>query len=145
MTATTHLLSGAALATFLPLPVAIPLAYASHFVLDSLPHFDIQDQVKEKKLKDFVLTVDTLSALVISITLLSTGHWALFLCGFLAFMPDIPHIIYFFTHNHKTHIERPANRFEAWHLQIQRFHSKPGILSEIVLSIVFGWLIIKNN
>jgi hypothetical protein len=39
MTLTNHLLTGAAIAKLLPSPVAIPIAFASHFVLDALPHF----------------------------------------------------------------------------------------------------------
>ena len=46
MTGTNHALSGAVIATFLPAPVAIPVAFMSHFVLDAIPHFSVD---KEKK------------------------------------------------------------------------------------------------
>jgi len=53
MTLTNHLLAGAALAKLLPLPLAIPLAFLSHFVLDALPHFgfvNIEDRMKHIRL-----------------------------------------------------------------------------------------------
>ena len=44
MTATNHALTGAAIATLgKATPIcAIPLAFASHFVCDSLPHFGLK-------------------------------------------------------------------------------------------------------
>lgn len=41
MTATAHALVGAAIAKAIPNPaIAIPLAFASHFIMDAVPHWD---------------------------------------------------------------------------------------------------------
>ena len=54
MTATNHVATGVLIAVVVPDPwVALPLAFASHFVCDALPHFDMQLPIKSRKFANF--------------------------------------------------------------------------------------------
>ena len=54
MTATTHAIIGTVIAAKIGNPaLAIPLALASHYVVDAIPHWDTSYKRREKKKKDF--------------------------------------------------------------------------------------------
>lgn len=56
MTATAHALAGAALVSFIPNPsVALPMAFASHFILDLVPHWDTGTHRREKSPRRFFI------------------------------------------------------------------------------------------
>lgn len=56
MTATAHALAGAALVSFIPnSSVALPMAFASHFVLDLVPHWDTGTYRREKSPRRFLV------------------------------------------------------------------------------------------
>ena len=46
MTATNHGLSGYLMGAVLPLPLAIPAAFLSHFILDKIPHYGVDNNQK---------------------------------------------------------------------------------------------------
>ncbi|MEI7683049.1 MAG: hypothetical protein WCJ24_01960 [Candidatus Saccharibacteria bacterium] len=93
MTATNHAVTGALVATFVHIPVlAIPLAFASHFALDALPHFDYPASDCHS-LKFFIwLVADIGFALSILTTLLilkPPGVYLLLTCSFVSMSPDL--------------------------------------------------------
>ncbi|MGH7240449.1 MAG: hypothetical protein ACREHG_10375, partial [Candidatus Saccharimonadales bacterium] len=104
MTLTNHLLAGAVISKFLPWPIAIPLAFASHFILDACPHFGFGSFEKARKqhgkLLFFALVADVVVAGLISWWLLQAGHWVWFITGLVAYSPDIVWI-YQFVRFHK--------------------------------------------
>src|SRR5206468_8014016 len=98
MTATNHALTGAfiGLAVGNPL-VAIPAAFASHFICDALPHFDVPGKTAEARIgsKAFLYLQIMLGGflclvLVAVLAVARPQHWltACF-CAFVATSPDI--------------------------------------------------------
>lgn len=139
MTLTNHLLTGAALAKFLPVPIAIPLAFASHFVLDALPHFGlrtIEKRMQRLKLFKAVIVADIVLGVFIAIWLIKSGHYFWLFNGLIAYSPDLLWI-YRFTIQEKFGKIKPTkgNRFIRFHRQIQKYERVWGIGVEIVYGV----------
>jgi hypothetical protein len=99
MTASNHAATGALVAAIVRRPeLAIPLAFLSHFVLDSLPHFGIDaptvQERNSRKLFWRILAADMVMALILLIVLPIVLHqrvawWISFSCIFVAMSPDL--------------------------------------------------------
>lgn len=96
MTATGHALVGASIAALVPNPaLSLPLAFASHYVFDKLPHWDPMTN-KADKSKDLILKETVLDVLIgyflvgiIFVLILNTANPTLvFLSAFVAQLPD---------------------------------------------------------
>ncbi len=97
MTATNHGLVGALIGATLPLPVAIPLAFVSHFVMDAIPHF-AANQTKQGKsnLYKLVMAVDSVVGGSLTVLMIINHRWDMLLCAWLAYLPDIPIVYHYF-------------------------------------------------
>jgi hypothetical protein len=139
MTMTNHILTGSILAKFLPLPIAIPLAFLSHFVLDSLPHFGIPDfdfdatKKKHKKLWGTVLILDMLLTVALSIWLIASGHLTWWLVGLVAYSPDLIWVYQFIVHKR---IVTQQNRLTRFHSGIQKYERIWGGAVEVVYGLL---------
>jgi hypothetical protein len=119
MLETPHVFIGAAIATAIPNPfIAVPLAFASHFVLEMVPHWNPHLNSETKKFgqptrrSTFITTVDATIALVsgsfiayqafpdmsLVVTILA--------CCFAAVLPDVMEGPYFFLHMKNAFIEK---------------------------------------
>jgi hypothetical protein len=139
MTLTNHLLTGAVVGKYLPWPIAVPLAFASHFVLDSLPHFGFKSQAGYQRHKKFwiaVVTADLLTSLLMSLWLLRAGHLSWWLVGFVAFMPDlvwVPWLVRVIIRGDTAEVgPRKEHWFIRFHAKIQRYERPWGICVELV-------------
>lgn len=56
MTGTNHMLVGAAIGTAFASPIAVPIAFLSHFILDTLPHYGIDENTA--RVNDRVWKID---------------------------------------------------------------------------------------
>lgn len=122
MTATNHSLTGAVIALSIANPaIALPAALASHFVLDSMPHFDFGKEsgvTKKSRLFRWLLLADMTVALAVIVTsmFLAPHKWLLIgLAAGLAASPDLmwfPHYLAAL----KDRVKRsgPLERFHAW-------------------------------
>lgn len=140
MTLTNHLLTGAVLAKFLPLPLAIPLAFASHFVLDAMPHFGfktIEERMRRIGIFRAVVILDIVTAAVTSVWLVSNGHIQWLLTGLVAYSPDLLWV-YRFTVEEKFGKTTPTqgNWFIQFHRNIQKYERIWGIAVEIVFGLI---------
>lgn len=97
MTTTNHAITGALIATVVKQPyLAIPLAFASHFVCDLIPHFELKWKFNSRKMW-IRLTADGLTALAVAIFLIINGvsnPVFLAVCGFAAMSPDLAWLYY---------------------------------------------------
>lgn len=100
MTGSNHTVAGALIAMTVTQPAAaIPLAVASHFVMDALPHYG--DNNKSSWLNrhfNYVLAVDGLvmTVFLLGILFAQPANWALiFLCAVLAVLPDVIWLPYY--------------------------------------------------
>jgi hypothetical protein len=109
---TPHVAVGAAIATKIPNPlISIPLALASHIVLDRIPHWNPHFYTETQKyghpkkesivfsIADVALSVG-LGLYVASRALPDQGHfWTILLASFAAVAPDVVKGPYFFLKN----------------------------------------------
>ena len=142
MTGFNHGLVRGLITKFTPLPIALPLALASHFILDTLPHYGIkQSKRDESKFWKIFFTFDALATLGLAIYAISTKHYAMFLGGLFATMPDylwVGRVIKTRSFNLSNH----SNRFTRWHANIQKYERPWGIWIEIPLSILLFYVVI---
>lgn len=122
MTATNHTVTGIVIGLSVVNPwLAIPLAFASHFVLDSLPHFGNRGHLSAAlRMLKFVLPFDMLLALgvLLLVLIIQPTHWPVAMAsGIAAASPDLWSIP-LFVHYLQTGKARPGTDAFA------RFHSK---------------------
>jgi hypothetical protein len=139
MTLTNHLLTGAALAKFLPVSIAIPLAFVSHFALDALPHFGyktIEERMCHLGIFKIVIMADVIFSVLIALWLLKSKHYFWLVNGLIAYSPDLLWI-YRFTVEEKFGKVKPTkgNRFIQFHREIQKYERVWGIGVEIVYGL----------
>ncbi|MDQ5972291.1 MAG: hypothetical protein QG553_450 [Patescibacteria group bacterium] len=126
MTATNHVVFGALVATVVQNPViAIPVALASHYALDALPHFDYP--VKgHHSLRFFIwLAIDCgiAASILASILLLQPANAGLMIaCGIAAASPDLMWLYYTIYKHGEDKDNWPL--FVKWHAAVQR-HTGP--------------------
>ncbi len=134
MTGLNHATTGIAIALVVKQPALAPfLAFASHFVLDSVPHFGHPKlQSITSVLKKYIaaeaisMTVVTLLAMY----LFPTHAFLIGLCAFVAFAPDL---IWFFTYfTPKSWIVRHLHYFIEFSKNIQWYEKPPGLIVEAV-------------
>lgn len=143
MTGLNHSVTGAVVGKLLPLPLAIPVAFASHFLLDALPHFG-EIFEKRKKLSRSIWIIDiTMTACFLSF-LFFAQQWTLLVCALVAMSPDFAWV-YRFTVSERFGAlpPRPANKFNTWHARIQRYESRKGLLLEIIWLFTLTILLAK--
>lgn len=139
-----HTIVGAALAAKIGNPaLALPLAFASHFVLDMLPHWNPHLRTEKRTLGDLhpktkrAIIVDVLVSIVVGVLIATTvlpdvKHFMVVLLGaFLAVLPDVVEGPYFFF-NHR-------NKFVTGLIAFQKSLQfsvpfLPGILTQLLLS-----------
>ena len=109
MLETPHVFIGAAIASKIPNPfIAIPLAFASHFVLEMVPHWnphlnsETQKYGAPTKRSTVIVAIDSTLALasgsfIAYQALPNVGHAVLILvCSFVSVLPDVLEGPYFF-------------------------------------------------
>jgi hypothetical protein len=140
MSGTNHAITGATIASVIGQPVlAIPIAFASHFLLDSLPHFGedihpLSNFTKKVWMIDFVLLSSFLLLLII------TSNWLLLAGAVAAISPDFAWIYRFVFKEKRGKLKPPKmNKFNNFHSSIQKYETKYGIIVEIF------WLIFVSG
>ncbi len=140
MVAINHALTGAIIGLVAGNPfIAVPAAVASHFVCDSLPHFDpampTERWLKTKTFRNMLIIDASLCvALVIVLALTRPEHWFLAaVCAFAATSPDFLWLNQFIkTRRHE--IWRP-NLFSRFSSAIQWFTAPIGAAVELTWAI----------
>lgn len=154
MTSTNHVMTGAVIAVAVKQPeLAIPLAFASHFVLDSIPHFGIyeDDVIRRNRhwLFRTVLSIDIplMITLLIVIPHLATAivaSWVVFASMAAAILPDSVWV-YRFIREQKTKKWEPGGWYPRFHQAIQWYEHPPGLIIEVAwfvaMAVVFDKLI----
>ncbi|MGH7157901.1 MAG: hypothetical protein ACREGD_02365 [Candidatus Saccharimonadales bacterium] len=138
MTGFSHTTTGVVIALSVHNPaLALPLALASHFVLDALPHYgdDTRDGT-DKAFRRFIL-VDAIAGFSITFLMmyLFPESWLLIgLCGAMSTIPDL-----MWLPNHVRQVRgqpsKPHNLFMRWHTKIQFEHPVWGIAAEVVWAV----------
>jgi hypothetical protein len=136
MTASNHAMTGAAIALAVKEPwLAVPLAFASHFVLDYIPHFGFEKfggYFKHKKGFHRLIRLDALLLACFLIFLFVSGApFLAFICAFVACSPDLAWVYrYSINERFGQFKPKPMNWFNRWHVAIQT-HIMKGFYIEI--------------
>lgn len=150
MIATNHALTGAIIGLTVAGPIALPLAFVSHFVLDSIPHYGDND--KRLKNTSFImqLLIDAVlcGLLVILLALTGAANWPLAVaCAFLAASPDFMWLPRFLRARRGQKEPRKKNWIIAFHSWVQWFQRPIGAVVEVVwlvsavsILVIYLWL-----
>jgi hypothetical protein len=142
MTASNHMLAGAVIAISIKQPLlVVPIALASHFVLDALPHFGVHkdDPLERNRHPVFkvVLTLDILLAITALLFVLlafrdpTVPTWLVLAGMLLAWIPDSVWVLRFFREIRHNRTFEHKTRLDKFHALIQR-ESVHGIYLELV-------------
>ncbi len=137
------MMAGAVIALAVKQPLLVmPLAIASHFLLDALPHFGVhaKDHIKRNAHPMFHYVVGVDIALCLGLLVLLpfvvlkgtvvTG-WVIGLAMLCAWLPDAVWTRHFM-HEVRTSTHAVANRFTEFHKKIQWFEKPHGMVVEVV-------------
>lgn len=141
MTATNHAVTGAVVAVIFQQPLlAIPIAFAMHFVMDAIPHFSVQytDVFSRNKNQLFkqVLVADVVisaSLLIVLPFILSPAHspYLVFASMLACMSPDLVWGWRFLSEI-RTKTEKPKGHFSRFHLWVQHSETIRGAYAEAI-------------
>lgn len=146
MTATNHALTGAVIAISIKNPaLAIAAAFASHFVLDMLPHFGLRKEIEYLRKSILLRIIVAFEVIAMSFALFylptHLNHVAsgaiVLACMIVAVLPD-----FMWTYRYlKRFVTRDACEFKSklmhYHEKIQTFEKPVGILVEAAWIAIF--------
>lgn len=135
MVATNHALTGALIGLSIGNPVALPLAFLSHFVLDSIPHFGDDDKRINKTSFVIQLLADAFlcGVLVLVLAWSGTANWQLAaFCAFLAASPDFMWMPRYLRARKGLNESKQSNFILRFHSWIQWFQRPVGAVVEVV-------------
>ena len=135
MTMTNHYLVGVGVALVLKNPLlVVPVAFASHFVLDSLPHYDYRSSLGVKIKNQTLVKVTIVDALILLIAMaltLSQYPFSYVVAGLVACLPDTVWAYRFVVKEKFGKIPPgPTNKFTTWHAKIQKYERPWGSFVE---------------
>lgn len=128
-----HAVTGIIIAKFVPLPLAIPLAFLSHFVLDALPHYGIEFHKRDdSKFWRIFCVVDFFAAWSLAAICIALGRYDMLICGLIAASPDFVWVSRFL--KHKSFVMKDHEHwFSKFHARIQ-FERPWGVYIEVPLA-----------
>ena len=149
MTASNHFIAGATIGAAIGNPwIAVPLAVASHFVLDAGPQYGYDDEREDKRLGlslfQWVLALDIMMfAILIWMLTFVIDRPELVFFGLAGYSPDLMWIHRFFVTEKVAKNLRPKmNRLQKFHAGIQKFESPKFLPLEVGFFIILAYTLI---
>jgi len=151
MLETPHVALGAAIATKIPNPyISIPLAFASHFVLDKTPHWNPHLNTETKKYgkptrqSTIIVVIDIILALSVGIYIAASvlpnsfHFWTVIAGSFASVLPDVIEGPYFFLRMRNNFLKKWIKFQKAIQVDASVL---PGLLTQVVTILaVFWWV-----
>lgn len=134
MTASNHVVTGALIGAAIANPIAIPLAFFAHFVLDALPHYGVDDHTSRKFIFVYSADFGLASAVLLTLVLLQPQNWFLIaLCGIACASPDLMWLPRWILELKDKKL-KPMGSIRRFHAKIQWAEREAwwGMLSEVV-------------
>lgn len=135
-------MTGALIAITIKQPyAAMPLAVASHFICDAIPHFGFREKyVFTKRFNAFLLADFVLAVVLMGILghLFPVQRWLVWACMVLAASPDLMWLYY---RGYVQHIRKQSVTLDPvakFHAAIQWSQTVPGGIYEIMWFAVIG-------
>jgi hypothetical protein len=150
MTATNHILSGAALAVIIDKPaIALPAAFLLHFFLDLLPHYGMhsfEERQKFPRLFRYSFITDiVLASCALLLLLILASPWYVIVAAILSASPDLAWGYRFIFLEKLGKLKPPnMNKFNQFHADIQKLESiKLGFAIEAIFSGVMLTILLQ--
>lgn len=144
MTGTNHYLAGVGIAVVFKNPLlVIPMAFASHFILDIMPHFGLAVGSKNRGTILLRTAIIDASLVAFAVILTSVNYpiWYI-LAGLTAMSPDFAWIYRFTIEEKFGRLDpKPSNTFNTWHYSIQKLEFTWGFLIEIIVAVTLFTLL----
>lgn len=129
-------MSGALIGALLPWPMALPVAFASHFVLDALPHYGIDHKRRDhSRVYKLIVYSDTFVALSMAAVAAILGKWHMEIAGWVAYSPDVLWVLHYFQKGRSFHLH-PRHWFMLFHRNIQWCERPWGIIPDMAAAVV---------
>lgn len=152
MTIANHVLAGSIIGLTIKEPVlAIVVAFASHFVMDILPHFGYPGnkgypEVLKHRLSYIVGITTFFLTLWIILMLIANNLWFPLICGITAASPDIAGWYNYIAYEKKGELAKGILKLlhVQFHRRIQRFEQPWGIYIEIVVFVILSSVLLGN-
>lgn len=142
MRAINHALTGAVIGIVTANPiVAMPTAFASHFVLDAIPHHNSKDGDMNNPRFEVMLVIDGVLCLALAVVLAvwRPAHWPLAIIGaFLAMSPDFMWVPKYLRARRQQQQVAPHG-ITKFHSKIQWFQRPIGGYVELAWFMVAIW------
>ncbi len=141
MTGVNHMLVGGVIGATVASPLALPLAFVSHFVLDSLPHYGIDEHTMRSADKVWKYDIALVLVFLVSLLFVSSEARLWVVAGaFGAFAPDLAWV-YRYTVQERFGRREPRavkSRFNQFHASIQKYEAVDHLWIEIVFFLCVG-------
>jgi hypothetical protein len=149
MTGFNHGMTGAAIALVVKQPaLAIPFAFFSHFAIDMIPHFGLDEKELFKRRFNTILIVDFLFALVLMavLAILFPYHmWLIWACMVAGASPDIMWAYHRLYVDHLKKRPRNLGLIARFHSKIQWSQTLPGAYVEALWFLLLGSYILLSR
>ena len=142
MILTPHLLLGAVLASKIEYaPLAIILAFLSHYLLDLIPHIEysidnIEKKQWQKSLPDFLRVFLDFSLGILLILIFSENQPIIFICAFFAILPDGLSFLNYFFSNKILKIHRYIHHKKIHFLRNKKISFYWRVLSQLLVVFI---------
>ena len=138
MTATNHALTGALIGLSIHQPlIALPAAFASHYVLDAIPHAGGWFKKSSESFRYYLITEAILCAAIVLVLLIrQPSYWWLgAICAFVAASPDFMWIKDFIAQQKGKREIKPRLWFVKLHAKVQWFEKPIGTVVELAWAV----------
>lgn len=140
MVAINHALTGAFAAVAIGRPaLALPAAFLSHFVIDSLPHWNYQIPYGPK-LRQTIIGFDLIASTLILLFLglaLDIDFWLFLLGGLLGMLPDVMWLPYIISGRPSPRDkDTPLHILRRFHVKVQWSETTKGLIVEVAWFIL---------
>lgn len=146
MTTSNHLYAGALIGIAVGQPLlALPLAFASHFVMDAVPHYGHAGEgygdVFKHRLTFVVESLNIVAVPVLAYLLWGQSAWV-WLAAVAALSPDFMWVYRYFWFERK-HLPPPAGPVTRFHIAVQRYEVQWGAIVEYLVLGVLAWAVYR--
>lgn len=137
MTGTNHAITGGVIGLAIGGPLAILVAFFSHFALDWLPHYGLDAEDRLQRRRFFMKSVAVDGVLLSGLLVAGIAYalpWYVFGAALAAMAPDFSWMYRYVIEEKLGRLEpKPKNKFDQWHSDIQKKETvQPGVWVELV-------------
>ncbi len=141
MTGVNHMLVGGIIGASVGSPLAIPLAVISHFVLDALPHYGIDEDTPRSADMVWKYDIGFVVIFIVSIFFMQPDVrlWAV-VGAFCAFAPDLAWVYRYSVQERFGRLQpkEVTSRFNHFHSSIQKYEAVRHLWIEAVFLVCMG-------